>query len=185
MSLSLGLLGLLTYEDSTGYDLAKVFDDSLNNFWHAQSSQIYRELKRMEDAGWVSSQHVIQEGRPNKRIYSITDAGRDELAKWLTDGNSPSENPHQAILLRVFFGAEAPEATLALLRDFRDRCQAAFDANCAGIRRNIDSYATLVDDGQAKSKYWEMTLDFGMAMNRAMAEWANTCIAKIEQEVSK
>ena len=72
MSLPFGLLGLLTYQDSTGYDLTKLFEESLNNFWHAQSSQIYRELERMERKGWVTSRNIIQDKRPNKRVYSIT-----------------------------------------------------------------------------------------------------------------
>ena len=64
MSLPYGLLGLLMYQDSTGYELAKAFEESLNNFWHAQSSQIYRELDRMEKKELVVSRQIIQENDP-------------------------------------------------------------------------------------------------------------------------
>jgi len=181
MSLPYGLLGLLTYQDSTGYDLTKRFEDSLNNFWHAQSSQIYRELSRMEEKGWVVSRKIVQDGRPNKRLYSITDTGRRELEKWLAEANPEVENPHLGILMRVFFGADAPEATLALLKECREQCRKALDANCSGVRKNIDAYAALFKNGQEKSKYWLMTLDFGIAKTKAMMEWAERCIAQLEE----
>ena len=182
MSLPYGLLGLLKYRESTGYDLSKMFEDSLNNFWHAQSSQIYRELKRMEDSGLVSSRTVVQDGRPNKRLYAITDAGRRELDAWLTDARPQFENTHHEILMRVFFGAEAPSATLQLLEACRDECKRALEANCTQIKQVIRDYSNQVEDGQQKSPYWEMTLDYGIAMTKTMLEWTKKCIAKIKKE---
>ncbi|MCL2337043.1 MAG: PadR family transcriptional regulator [Firmicutes bacterium] len=181
MSLPYGLLGLLTYQDSSGYDLTKMFADSLNNFWHAQSSQIYRELNRMEEKGWVTSRNVVQEGRPNKRIYSITGAGRNELDKWLADTKPPAENLHLPLLMRVFFGADSPAATLALLKECRAHCKIALEANYSDIRKNIDAYATLFQNGPDKSKYWLMTLDFGIAQIKTTLEWAERCIAQMEE----
>ena len=185
MSLLFGLLGLLTYQDSTGYDLTKMFEDSLNNFWHAQSAQIYRELNRMEKSGWVSSRSIIQEGRPNKRLYAITDTGRSELAKWLANAKPEFENYHHEILMRIFFGAEDPEATLALLRECRDQCKKALEINCTDSRKNIENYSALVNDGQVKSKYWTMTLDYGTAMTKATLEWAELCISQIEKGLTE
>ena len=61
-----GILGLLNYGDKTGYEIMTVFRDSLNHFWTAQTSQIYRELQTMEKAGWISERHVEQTGKPNE-----------------------------------------------------------------------------------------------------------------------
>jgi len=181
MSLPYGLLGLLTYKDSTGYDLTKMFNDSLDNFWHAQGSQIYRELYRMEKLGWVSSRSIVQDGRPNKRLYKITKAGRKELAKWLGQGKVEPENPHLGLLMRIFFGADAPETTLALLKECRAQCKNALDENCAGIRENIEMYSSVIKNGNDKKKYWLMTLDLGRAYTLAMLEWAENCIALLEK----
>ena len=60
-----GILGLLNYGDKTGYEIMTVFRDSLNHFWTAQTSQIYRELQTMEQAGWISQRHVAQAGKPD------------------------------------------------------------------------------------------------------------------------
>ncbi|MEN6635102.1 MAG: PadR family transcriptional regulator, partial [Clostridiaceae bacterium] len=72
MSLKHGILGLLNYSPMTGYDLSKSFQNSLNHFWQAQTSQIYRELRDMEKLGWIASETVIQTDKPNKNIFSLT-----------------------------------------------------------------------------------------------------------------
>ena len=182
MSLPYGLLGLLKYQESTGYDLAKRFEDSLNNFWHAQSSQIYRELKRLEASGLVRSRVVVQESRPNQRIYTITDDGQRELARWLAHGRPHFGNTHHEILLRVFFGAEDPAATLDLLKQCRDQCDAELASGCVATRANIERYAELMPDGRARSKYWSATLDLGVAQTQAIRDWADRLIKELEQD---
>ncbi|MDR0221438.1 MAG: PadR family transcriptional regulator, partial [Lachnospiraceae bacterium] len=87
MSLKHGLLGLLSYGRMTGYELDKAFKDSLNFFWQAQTSQIYRELKAMEKAGWLTSEIVFQTSKPNKKLYAITDSGRLEFHRWIAEDN--------------------------------------------------------------------------------------------------
>jgi len=184
MSLPYGLLGLLSYAESTGYDLTRKFEDSLNNFWHAQSSQIYRELKRLEADGAVSSRVVVQHGRPNQRVYTITDSGRERLAAWLAEGRPNFGNTHYEILLRVFFGAENPRATLAMLKQCRDECDKELAAECGDTRDNIEMYASRIPDGAARSKYWAMTLDLGIAHTRAIRDWAESAIAAIEHDMT-
>ena len=61
-----GILGILNYGDMSGYEIREVFNDSLNYFWTAHTSQIYRELDVLEKNGWIKKQEVEQDGRPNK-----------------------------------------------------------------------------------------------------------------------
>lgn len=185
MSLQYGLLGLLTYKESTGYDLTRMFKDSLNNFWHAQSSQIYRELNRMEESGWVISRSIIQDKRPNKRLYSITDIGRNELVKWFNDSKIEPENQHSVVLMRIFFGADNPSVTLSLLKEIQTSCKRSLEAHCEPILKIIDNYAVAVPNGQEKSKYWKMTLDYGRRQAQATVEWAENCIKELEKEEVK
>ncbi len=182
MSLPYGLLGLLSYIDATGYDLTKFFEDSLNNFWHAQSSQIYRELDRMEQKGWVASRSVVQDKRPNKRVYAITEDGRGEYRRWLSETAPPFDYPHESLLMRVFFGADDREATLEMLKSVRDRCLTAIEAYPARIMANIGRYAAMIASGEQKRPYWEMTLEYGVTQTQATADWAQKCIDKIEKE---
>jgi len=185
MSLPYGLLGLLMYQDSTGYELTKAFEESLNNFWHAQSSQIYRELDRMEKKELVVSRQIIQEKRPNKRVYAITDKGRSALQAWLDSGDLEFRNTHVPLLIRVFFGANSPEITLILLKTCREMCLKQIEMFQEKATASIDHYAKTMPNGSSHRLYWEMTLDYGIASTRAVADWAQSCISKLEREVTK
>ncbi|UUN27651.1 PadR family transcriptional regulator [Streptomyces sp. FIT100] len=79
MSLKYAILAALLEGEASGYDLAKVFDVSVANFWSATPQQLYRELDRLAGEGLVAARVVQQERRPNKRIFRLTEAGRKEL----------------------------------------------------------------------------------------------------------
>lgn len=88
MSLPHALLTALIERPGSGLELAERFDRSIGHFWHATHQQIYRELARLETAGWVQSAPV-PEGRGRKRSYVILEAGRQELQRWLTESSAP------------------------------------------------------------------------------------------------
>ena len=83
MSLKYAILSLLSHDPLTGYELMKLFDGSVGYFWHATHPQIYKELARLEQAGEVVHRSVEQRGRPTKKIYSLSDSGRQDLEGWL------------------------------------------------------------------------------------------------------
>ncbi|MEH3033685.1 MAG: PadR family transcriptional regulator [Aeromicrobium erythreum] len=80
MALEHAILVSLAERSASGYDLARRFDASIGNFWKASHQQIYKVLGRMEADGLVASDVVPQDGRPDKKVYAITAAGREELA---------------------------------------------------------------------------------------------------------
>ncbi|SPC18524.1 PadR family transcriptional regulator [Cupriavidus taiwanensis] len=89
MSTQHALLISLIEKPSSGYDLARRFDRSIGYFWHATHQQIYRELGRMADSGWIAADDDAAEGeagadrRNRKKVYRVLPAGRDELARWV------------------------------------------------------------------------------------------------------
>ena len=89
MSLSHALLTSLIEKSSSGYDLARRFDKSIGYFWHATHQQIYRELARMEAAGWIESSSAPDAGKTRKREYRVLDAGRVELVRWSGEASAP------------------------------------------------------------------------------------------------
>jgi DNA-binding PadR family transcriptional regulator len=136
MSLRHVVLGLLATEPSTGYELARRFDASLSNAWHASHSQIYPELGRLEGAGMVE---VVGEGARNSRTYGITAAGREELRRWLLE-EEPNRSQRNETAVRWFLLAlldpadrrevlarelEHAEAYAAMLRETAERIDAA------------------------------------------------------------
>lgn len=88
MSLAHAVLTSLIEKSSSGYELARRFDKSIGYFWHATHQQIYRELARMEAAGWIESSSAPDAGKTRKREYRVLAAGREELARW---AQAPSE----------------------------------------------------------------------------------------------
>lgn len=99
-----GILGLLNYGDMSGYEIREVFKDSLNYFWTAQTSQIYRELGVLEKNGWIVKQTIEQDGKPNKNICSITDDGRQELQHWLATSKIDMDMAFCCFNENVFYG---------------------------------------------------------------------------------
>ena len=91
MALEHAILVSLRERPASGLDLARRFDRSIGFFWSATHQQIYRVLGRMEAHGWVRSDSVEQHGRPDKKVYKVTTAGRAELAGWLSSPMPPEK----------------------------------------------------------------------------------------------
>jgi DNA-binding PadR family transcriptional regulator len=82
MALRHAVLAALLEGEASGYELSKRFDVSVANFWTATPQQLYRELERLSEAGLIEARLVEQERRPNKRVWSLTSAGDDELLEF-------------------------------------------------------------------------------------------------------
>ncbi|TDE58861.1 PadR family transcriptional regulator [Nonomuraea mesophila] len=90
MALRHAVLAALLGEELSGYQLAKAFDLGVANFWHALPQQLYAELTRLEHDGLVSGREVVQDTRPTKRLFTVTDAGLAELERFAATHNKPS-----------------------------------------------------------------------------------------------
>ncbi|MCM1419717.1 MAG: PadR family transcriptional regulator [Bacteroides sp.] len=178
-----GILGLLGYGDMTGYEIMEVFRDSLNYFWDAKTSQIYRELRGLEERGWVAKTVVPQRGKPDKNVYAITPSGRAELLRWLADGD-PGLRTNTPILMKVFFlGEQSAAENIRYFEGVIERCEAFLRA-VEAVPRAIEAYGGVIgrNGRDEKSRYWEMTLDYGRRNARTQIEWARECIRRIEGE---
>ena len=184
MSLRHGLLGLLNYESMTGYELNKEFNASLGHFWQAKASQIYRELDAMEQSGWLTSERIIQDEKPNKRVYSLTQQGRAEFLNWLTllDPMKNTMRTRSTFLMRVFFGGElSKDATVELLRSLRQTAN-EYTRELESIQATIDQLTREGGIDPKKTKYWKLTALYGELMNKVGAQWADKAIAILEED---
>jgi len=89
MALGDAILACLTERPMTGYELAKTFDSSIGFFWKADHQQIYRELSKLRDRGYIQGREVVQTGKPNKLIYTLTPEGRTALRHWAARPSTP------------------------------------------------------------------------------------------------
>lgn len=91
MSLAYALLtSLLVDGAKSGYDLVKLFDQQISCYWIATHQQVYKELREMEQKGWVRSERISQANRPNKNLYDITSSGQEALTQWVMLPSQPT-----------------------------------------------------------------------------------------------
>ena len=126
MALGDAILACLTERPMTGYELAKTFDASIGFFWKADHQQIYRELARLRDRGHIQGREVVQSGKPNKLVYTLTPEGRAALRHWAARPSVPPSIKDD-LLVRLYalesVDIEPLRADLmARLEHHRDRC---------------------------------------------------------------
>ena len=108
-----GVLGLLAYWGPlSGYDIKGLFDHVLSAMWGAAHSQIYNELRRMKDLGWVMMEREEQESRPDRKVYQITPAGQTALVAWQKQPPVVLQLRDE-LLLKIIFGSFAAPADVA------------------------------------------------------------------------
>ncbi|WP_327065110.1 PadR family transcriptional regulator [Kitasatospora sp. NBC_01302] len=101
MALRNAVMAALLEGEASGYDLAKGFDASVANFWMATPQQLYRELERMEGEGLISARLVEQERRPNKRVFSLTEAGLAAVHAYTTQPPGRPTTIRDELLVKV------------------------------------------------------------------------------------
>ncbi|MBF0579095.1 PadR family transcriptional regulator [Erysipelotrichaceae bacterium RD49] len=179
--LKYGIMGLLSYRDLSGYEIVETFRNSLIFFWKATTSQVYRELKKLEEDGWAQKTVVSQSSRPDKNVFHLTEDGKEALQKWLqTPPPDANKNP---MLMKVFFFAQNPP--LENLKFFNQVAQESKQAQqiLQVVPNIVDRYE---NTGSAQdAMYWKMTLDFGFRYQKMLQEWADACMATIEESLKE
>lgn len=173
-----GILGLLNYGDMSGYEIREVFKDSLNYFWTAQTSQIYREIGVLEKNGWIEKRTVEQDGKPNKNICSITDEGRKELLRWLSEPDIDMDI-RSSTLMKIFFMGELPvSSSLEFFKQLNEEYRKGLEA-LQQADTSITSYQEMIPDKKS-ALFWQMTADFGKRYMQMYLVWTESCIHLLE-----
>lgn len=103
MALSHAILAAIDDVSCSGYDLAKKFDGSVGFFWNASHQQIYRELNKLEELGYIEATAIHQAHRPDKKNYVVTATGKDYLREWIAQPNTLAY-PKDELLVKLFAG---------------------------------------------------------------------------------
>ena len=179
MSLEHALLGFLNYQPLSGYDLKKMFDVSVRHFWPADQSQIYRTLARLVDLGWVSGEVIAQTDRPDRKVYHITEAGREQLVAWLA-GETPAAPSRSAALVQVFFAARlSDEQILALFERAAARVRVGL-VRLEEVPAHLDAIAAAVPSPRERF-FWDLTLESGRRTAEARLAWLEAVIDRIHR----
>lgn len=182
MSLDHILLGLLR-TPASGYDLGRTFDESARFFWFAELSQIYPTLKRLERDGMLTSRTEPSVRGPARRVYSLTDEGREELRSWLRSGPAfhTLRIPHIA---QLFFMDELgdPDETLAFVESFRRQ-----------LAERLERYREFEEEVEESHGTWRelpedefhryCALRQGIAVVEARLRWCEETARRIRERV--
>ncbi len=171
-SLELALLGLIAEQPArSGYDLVQIFRISMVHYWHAHPGQIYPTLDRMEHDGWIAGREIIQRGRPNKRVYSITAEGRRVMLEWLGSRYEPFKMKNPPLLKSRFFGHLGADGARAKFAEMRD-AMAAYLEELRGYDRAITEAGPYQDVNQM-FVYFTLRRGIGFASEEVeFCEWA-------------
>ena len=165
------VLGLIALEPKSGYDVKRIVDRSVRHFWAASYGQIYPELRRLEEVGWIEGAEAPRGGRV-RRVYRITGAGKRALDTWLRAPDTRVELRDES-LLRLFFADTMPhDDALELLRRRRE-----------GYRGML-AYLRGLDDGQGQDPpFVDLVYRWGLDYCEWGIEWCNRQEQRLRQQL--
>lgn len=161
------ILGILGLGPHSGYDIKKMTDLSTRHFWAENYGNLYPTLKRLDQEGLATVERQSGEGKPDRKVYTVTDAGREVLRHWL---ETPPEAtpPRNELLLKLFLGRQvAPEVNIAHLEQFQAE-QEELMVTYEGIERWLETEQA----GDPNLPYWLLTLSYGRLQAEALARWS-------------
>jgi PadR family transcriptional regulator AphA len=167
------VLGMLRHEPRTGYEIKRVVDNSARFFWAASYGQIYPELRKLEQLGLVEGRSEPRGGR-KRTVYTLTEAGRDELRRWLAADVEVLEFRDEG-LLKLFFAFVEPDRALEII----EAKQRLHERKIAELRE-VEQRAMASGAGADPFPY--MVLRYGLESSQWMVEWCRRARAELESQ---
>jgi len=170
---SYAILGLLTFDTMSGYDVLKLVEQSIGHFWSPAKSQVYSELRRLAGAGLATEEVVEQDPRPNKRVYAITEEGREALVRWLTEGPFEADHVRSPFTVRLFFGHLIDRSSvIEQVEELRRNAQRSL----AQLRK---TESDIKDNDDLLFPY--LTLKSGLVHIEAQVRWADEALEALRK----
>jgi PadR family transcriptional regulator, regulatory protein AphA len=164
------LLGVLAEGPRTGYALVRHLAQSIAYAWPASHSQVYPELARLREAGLIREGAAAPRGG---RVYELTDAGLEEVRRWLRE-TEPSRTVRNESALRLFFlWLLEPDEADAYLRAEVEQARATLD--------EFERIAAQEDPDNPKTRAYRTALDLGLHTARARLEWAEGAVTAADR----
>ena len=158
------ILGLLSHEDLTGYDIKKRIDGVISFFWKGSFGSIYPALNDMEKNGLIESR-TESRGAREKILYHITDKGNESLKEWLKEEQANNDLKYETLLKLYFGGVEEREVTLHNMELFEEETRRSLSV----LRIYRDNLEKVLYDGDHLNYY--LTVTFGIETYEAYLKW--------------
>ena len=179
--LKFALLGFLNYTPMTGYELEGWINATTGNFWHAELSQIYKTLKKLGEEGAVTSIIEPQEGKPDRRVYSLTTVGKAELDEWLAAPLLDEVDKKDPLLLKLFFAPPGDKTTLLTMLRIQLRLhQQKLDHYQQGAPQAMLEFTAEHPDLLPNTLLWEAARRHGVMYEEMYIKWIEDTIVLME-----
>ncbi|KAM3094210.1 PadR family transcriptional regulator [Phormidesmis sp. 146-12] len=180
MSLKHTILAFLSRQPLSGYDVAKEFAEGFGScFWKASQQQIYAELTKLEQQGSVTYEAIPQPGRLDKKIYSITEQGQQELLDWLI-------KPCEPAAIREDLGVMGLAGHLVpsqvVIREIARRRQLHVEM-VQQVEKLDQHFAQQLDSLDLKDLYMHLIIRRGIRYQKEWVAWCDEALQAIEQAV--
>ena len=172
MALAHAIMTALIDDDLSGYELARDFETSLGFFWHASHQQIYQELRKLADKGWLNKREVHQSGKPNKIVYGLTAARRKALSEWVF-GTTRTQAAKDELLVKLYnLGPENASHLAGEIHERRDRMMQLLYLYEKIRRRHYPDPETL----PARRKGVYLALAYGISQGEQFMAWCDQAL---------
>ncbi|MBE4601274.1 PadR family transcriptional regulator [Vibrio navarrensis] len=176
MSLPHVILTVLSTHDATGYDITKEFSASIGYFWKASHQQVYRELNKMAEQELVTCVLEPQEGKPDRKVYSITDAGRAALGDWF---DQPTAHP----TVRDEFSAKLMACSVQPSAPYRHQLAQLVEESrklVAHYKEIEAAYYATPSTLDKQGRLERLTLRRNLMLRETWINWADEVLAELE-----
>jgi DNA-binding PadR family transcriptional regulator len=164
----LGLLAANEHGAGHGYDLARRFEDGqpLGNVIRLEPGMVYHHLKKLERLGWVTTRHELATGRAARRVFVLTESGRRELTRWLTEPVAHTREIRLEFLVKLYFALDHDRQLAArLVAEQREMCARLVESLARQAAEDRGS-----GDVEAR-RFADLVLDMRLAQTQAALAW--------------
>jgi DNA-binding PadR family transcriptional regulator len=169
MSLRHALIGLLAEQPASGWDLTRRFEDLLGTVWPAGHPQIYGELRKLQDDGFIE---IDSEGPRRRKTYRVTEPGVQEVRRWLTSVEVDHTLRLEPVLRSVFFWLMTPDELAAHLEK-----EAAFYHDLAQKYRELAAAKDRGEYGDTpQTRSIRVAAEAGVRLHQALGDWATWAV---------
>lgn len=178
MSLRHALLGFLSIRPMSGYDLKRRVDESVGHFWTADQAAIYRTLADLDTQGLVTHERVAQMSRPDRKVFHLTEAGRETLDAWLVAPLPPVPR-REPLLVKLFFAGRIDSGGLC---DLLNAELSHAETELAGYRAILEALgAQRTPAPEATQVGPVITLTYGVRATLAQQAWLRGLLTRQEK----
>lgn len=172
MGTKYAILGLLNDRPMHGYEIKRCFEEMVSNVWSINYGRLYPLLKRMEQEGLIKKETVVQENRPDKLVYEITEAGKEDLQQWLLAPEVKRQIKDEFYLKMLF-----------LKHCDLDTANQFMKEQMAVITEQFQKFNLIKEQwGNVMDPYSAMLLEAGIMHSEADIKWLELCKERINQE---